>query len=800
LIIKEKANKLSFVEEARGFLGAAGYAPSLLSADYSFTWRRPEGDLVNGTLPLVAFAAAPFTLRTACVSVFAADSDALRNDRLQQVRFLASPIAIVSNGPAIELWAIRRDAEASQLARTDSTDWPTKFRSRIPDLSPGPILASKSGEYQLDFVDSGLVEWAERITEQTLTILIEDVLRSAIALRHPHPPFKGLQFKQAILRLVFNLFACRVLEDKSVIPRLSTAQEALEAAHARFSGNIDPNILSSPLLDSTVVLEVFSQLRNRFAFASLTTEMLGHVYENSLVTPELRHENGIYYTPRIVANYILNRLPVESLSQDKRLLMDPCCGSGSFLLAGFDRLSGLLPSSLTPAQSHQYLRARLVGSDIDEFAIETAVLSLVIRDPLNKNGWRVDKRDIMTIEPTTSSTRPTIIVTNPPFKEIKHGGSRKEFAAEALLKALHVLAPGGLLGIILPQSILDSHAGSEARAEVLRRCDLLEIVTLPGGIFFSNADTTVMMARKKVSTGVQGWSFPPKVLTVRELHSQDLPRFRALGGFTATYSVDVDTLGTDAEHRFVLSPLAELWKRLEGKYPRLGDVGIVKAGLQVKKDDHESVSQRRRKGDVQFVNRLDILRPYALILDQDEHKLLWLKFGDHLRRMGDAAVFDAPKVLLNSNRNPGTAWRLVAAPAKAGLYFSDNFHGLIPRSGGPSIYVLSAILNNSLSNAWFHAHCRKRKIVQSTLVQLPTPRLDEPTALEIHRLAVRLEQAIQSSERLATEGLFYDGPVDSSSVNSLVAEIDELLYSSYNLSSTERRALDAFMTNEKRPS
>jgi N-6 DNA Methylase len=555
------ADKVAFVDEARSFLMEAGYAASLLCPQYRFTWRNAQGDLANDTLPLVAFGAPPFTMRTACVSIFTAQSDPERNEQLQRLRFLASPVAIVNTGTTVELWAIRRDTEPARLGRADSKQWQVGLRSRIQDLSPEPLLLSKSGGYQLDFVDAGLTEWAERITEQTLTALIEDVLRAALSQklstgRESLRP-KSQSFRQSVLRLVFHLFACRVLEDKGVIEFHETPAASLRAASDRFSDNFDPDILLSADLNPTLIFTVFEQLRTRFAFASLTTEMLGHIYENALVTPELRRENGIYYTPRIITSYILNRLPLESLPQESRALVDPCCGSGSFLLAGFDRLSVLLPTDWTSARKHQYLRTRLIGMDTDEFAIETAILSLVVRDPLNRNGWRVLRRDVQDLQPPSSGHRPTIIVTNPPFKEIKEGGARREFAAEVLIRAINTLAPGGLMGIVLPQSILDSRAGSEARGEARRHCDILEIVTLPGGLFYSNADTAVLIMRKKTIRGALG-SFSPSVVTVRELHSQDLPRFRSAGGFTATYSVEVAKLGADSERRFILSPLAPL--------------------------------------------------------------------------------------------------------------------------------------------------------------------------------------------------------------------------------------------------
>ncbi len=236
-----------------------------------------------------------------------------------------------------------------------------------------------------------------------------------------------------------------------------------------------------------------------------------------------------------------------------------------------------------------------------------------------------------------------------------------------------------------------------------------------------------------------------------------------------------------------------------GKCRTLNDFTIIRSGLQVKKTDKQSVSESPRTGYVKYVNRLDVLRPYALLLGVGSHKPMWLKYGPHLRRAADPALFGATKVLLSSNRNPGSPWRLVAAPAPGGLYFSDNFHGLVSKPGGLPIHVISAILNSPLANAWFHAHSRKRKIVQATLGELPVPELDDISKRDIDYLAKRVEDATIHSARLVAEGLFYEGPSNNASVGSLVTELDQLIYNAYDLSAAERRDLDLFMTNARRP-
>ena len=789
---------VELVNQARPFLEEAGYDSDHLVPDYAFTSRSDDGSLVNHRADLVAFGGDPHTMRTACVSVVEPASTTSVADTVSKLRFLTAPLAIVGAGSSVDLWSIRRGLEPEPFLTSPRSTWREAFRGRLADLSPENIMEAKRGDIQLQFVDAELGSWAERVTGDALTKLLESLLAHA-KKKLPAAYSTRPAAHKAIVRLVFNLFACRILEDLGVIDKATDPATSLHSANAKFSENIDTHIVNSQYLSKALIREVHSILRKRFAFASLTTDMLGHAYENALVSAKLRREHGIYYTPHSITRYILRQLPIESIPEGDRMLLDPCCGSGSFLRAGFERLASLLPDSWTPAQRHQYLRARIVGRDIDDFAREIASLSLVLADVHNRNGWKISGGDVSQITVAAVGRRPTIVVTNPPFKEIKEAGTRREFAADTLVSLIDLTAKDGLIGIVLPQSILESRAGAEARASVLDNCDILELSMFPGGVFYSHADSVVLLLRKRSAR--IGKRERAAVVTVREVRNRDLPAFESKGIFTRTYSVDTADWVADSKNRFMVSPLSDTWKKLEASCGRLGRVADIRNGLQIKNKDVESVVDKKRTGDVPFVDRLNILRPFALLTTGGLRETRWLKYGDQLHRQRDRAIFDVAKVLVNSNRNPGSTWRLVAAAAEEGLFFSHNFHGVIPKPDSVvSIEQIVAVLNGPVANAWFDAHCRKRWVVRSTLGKLPFPTFDKPAASQVTDAVRALGKAIISKWRHAEEGLFYDGLMDTPDTAFLLSEIDSLVYDAYGLSKVERRAIDRLMSHDRRPS
>lgn len=115
-------------------------------------------------------------------------------------------------------------------------------------------------------------------------------------------------------------------------------------------------------LDDATLKEIISSLyypKSPYAFAVIPADILGHVYEKFLgkvihltsehrvkieEKPEVRKAGGVYYTPTYIVNYIVAQTvgPLVAGKTPKQVeklrVLDPACGSGSFLLGAFEFL------------------------------------------------------------------------------------------------------------------------------------------------------------------------------------------------------------------------------------------------------------------------------------------------------------------------------------------------------------------------------------------------------------------------------------------------------------------------------
>lgn len=129
---------------------------------------------------------------------------------------------------------------------------------------------------------------------------------------------------------------------------------------------------------------------DRFNLREISTDILGHIFQK-LISPEERHKFGQHYTDENIVD-VINAFCIR---KGDAVVLDPACGSGTFLVRAYYR-----KSFFSPRLTNQDLIKDLYGCDINPFPAHLATLNLAARSIANEENYpRVIRRNFFTVEP-----------------------------------------------------------------------------------------------------------------------------------------------------------------------------------------------------------------------------------------------------------------------------------------------------------------------------------------------------------------------------------------------------------------
>jgi len=290
-----------------------------------------------------------------------------------------------------------------------------------------------------------------------------DVLARNIALRNTTLSTRELNF--AVQRTIDRLIFLRICEDRGIetYGQLMALQSGMRSyqrlcqifrhADERYNSGLfhfqrekdrpePPDGLTLSLaIDDKALKGILKELyypESPYEFSVLPADILGQVYEQFLGKvirltpahravvedkPEVKKAGGVYYTPTYIVDYIVEHT-VEKLLDGKTpnevaklRVLDPACGSGSFLLGAYQTLldwhlkwysehepekhtKGRQPKifrgpggdwRLTTSEKKRILLNSIYGVDIDPQAVEVTKLSLLLKVLEGENAETLGK-------------------------------------------------------------------------------------------------------------------------------------------------------------------------------------------------------------------------------------------------------------------------------------------------------------------------------------------------------------------------------------------------------------------------
>lgn len=237
-------------------------------------------------------------------------------------------------------------------------------------------------------------------------------------------------------------------------------------------------------------------------WVAMSSDVKGDIYEGLLQknAEDTKSGAGQYFTPRSVIQAMVACVRPEP----NKTVMDPCCGSGGFLLAA----QRFITENFTlDRDAKEFLKKEAFrGGELVRTTYKLALMNLYLHNIGDIYGdVPITRGDALTADP---GDRYDYVLTNPPFgtkSSISFTNEEGEEEDEELVynrqdfwvsgcsnKQLNfiqhintLLKATGKAAVVVPDNVLfEGGAGETIRKKLLQTCDLHTILRLPTGIFY----------------------------------------------------------------------------------------------------------------------------------------------------------------------------------------------------------------------------------------------------------------------------------------------------------------------------
>lgn len=459
-------------------------------------------------------------------------------------------------------------------------------------------------------------------------------------------------------------------------------------------------------------------------------DVLGFIYQ-SLITEGERNLTGQYYTCKSVVNYIVG----DKTLSDTETFLDPCCGSGAFLLGvntnnpsnlyGFD----INPTAVMIASANLLIKYRDKEFAPNIYCADFLNKDLFDSDNINNLPFRFDN-----------------IYTNPPWGSDKEGlyfknyplVKSKERASMVIIESLTRLKESGTLYFLLPTSLLKIKTHGDIRKYIL-----------------SNS-------------------------TIRQI---DLYKDRFDGVFTDYFSIRLTLDKTDSQNYIVTSESGNFEIALTLEDKKAGNIAIETFSNldnsiidKMESSCHDKLSHSQwALGIVTGDNKNKVKKEMAEGLEPvyvgkhvDPFKLqnesAYILFDpENFQQCAKEEFFRAPEKLIYRFI---AKYPIVAYDDKQCLCL-NSANILIPQLDTISIKSVAALLNSSLYHYYYSIKFSDIKVLKGNLQELPFPKLTRKQDEDLCALV----STIQSSSSFTAD---------------FQEQLDQKVYSIFGITSKEQ--------------
>jgi hypothetical protein len=471
--------------------------------------------------------------------------------------------------------------------------------------------------------------------------------------------------------------------------------------------------------------------------ATSVADPLGTAFD-ALLSGKYDHAGGLgtFLTPSSVAR-MMAEIGAELVDVGAGPVGDPFCGTGRFLVA--------LLETLTDGPTRE-----IFGADQSPAAVAKARLNLLMYGVVEPRVWAVD--DSVTDDAVDRLRgRAALVLTNPPFGDHKYaspagirrtaeaipsltGASRIDPALAGLVRSLDLLADGGVLGIVLPDGVIESAAFGELLHSGQSRLAVAANVSLPTATFALSgtvAKTSAIFLRRGRSPRRVGLARVDHVGYVRQAgrasadpEGSDLPAVAAAlcTGLRADEEGTVTVVSTRPLVAIVAPGQPYEPSRLDPEALR-ARAAVVNAGGVELRELMTAVTSRRCK---------DIRCPYVSVLHLDDlGNVNWAEANEHTP--STPGILAHGGQLIVSLLNPARLRAAVIPEHMAEVQVSPEFGVFSPHDRPYAVLALvqSEAVRRQLAPLGRGTSSSRRRIEADDVLSAVVPKLDDERRSEL---------------------------------------------------------------------
>ncbi|MBU0569811.1 N-6 DNA methylase [Patescibacteria group bacterium] len=723
-------------------------------------------------------------------------------------------------------WVILTDFEGLKIFNSDwKVDRPKpnltfsyqEYLTRIDDLWFLSRESIQKGELNEQAKKWGITAKRESVNERLAKDLVcwRDILTSD--LKDWNEGKYSLEvIEESVQRMLDRLIFIRVVEDRKIEDRILWQEfrkwekndyepqnfiEKLTPLFRKFDEKYNSNLFHEHVCEKLyttqepfkqIIPQLYGEKEDgvKYRFDAIDADVLGGVYEQYLGAVQKRKgavskrkKQGIYYTPTYIVDYIvqntLGKLLKETPSlveREKIKILDPACGSGSFLIKAFETMDENLRKERKHDAIRKYsiLTENIYGVDLDEQAVEIARLNLLLKALVPKQklplltehmkvgnslisdkkitdkafDWKNEFPDVF----TGKNPGFDVVVGNPPYVVLGKGEKALQYYREKYKSALggkinlyklfiergmNLLKRGGYFGFITPSNYLSSSDSKSLRAFILNNSHIIEIIeyTENDKVFEGVTQALTTLVLKKVEDKEQDVVF--HIRTKKH-------------GVTKGCQKD---FSKNKKFEFILPNV--VIDKVQKFKQRLGDVIEGYQGEINVSTNKEHFIGENKVGHLPLL-RGNLISSYQLITKPTEYCPISIEKRGHWKKK---------RIVFQEVSNQQQDKRIKATIMDSGFLCGHTTNYCFPRNKGINTFFILALLNSNLVNYYFKYYNNTNHVPIGEVKEIPFPSCTSKSDSSIARLS---KQICSDYKRLAKYS------VNSDKWNKLKNEIEKL--------------------------